>query len=212
MGKEVFDPLQHTLVAENGAASKAEEVLAFSRVELAADVVHKVLEDLHIERELVDRAGESFRFSILVGCDAQAILVDITEHLFRQFFRLLLEFHLSHLPVVLPPVVQRSSLHSKAFWNNNLSEPTQLLIEPSESSYHKMAGNNNCIAVGGNYFCRRKLFQSGCIARPRREQIQIYNFKACNAQNIKIYYGKMSSIANRRHYCPKKKFCCSISC
>ena len=152
LGKKVLDALQHTLVAENGAASKAEEVLAFSRVELAADVVHKVLEDLHIEREFVDRAGKSLRFSILVGCDAQAILVDITEHLFRQFLRLLLEYQLSHLPVVLPPVVQRSSLHSKAFWNNNLSEPTQLLIEPSESSYHKMAGNNNCIAVGGNYF------------------------------------------------------------
>ena len=54
MGKKVLDALQHTLVAENGAASEAEEVLAFSRVEFAADVVHKVLEDLHIEREFVD--------------------------------------------------------------------------------------------------------------------------------------------------------------
>ena len=55
--EKVFNALQHAFVIENGAASKTEEVFALSRVELATDVVDKVLEDLDVEGEHINRGG-----------------------------------------------------------------------------------------------------------------------------------------------------------
>ena len=57
MREKVFNALQHPFVAEHGAASKAEEVFALAGVELATDVVDKVLEDLDVEGEHVNRGG-----------------------------------------------------------------------------------------------------------------------------------------------------------
>ena len=54
MREKVFDALEHSFVAEHGAASKTEKVFALARVELATDVVNKVLEDLDVEGEHVD--------------------------------------------------------------------------------------------------------------------------------------------------------------
>ena len=82
MREKVFDPLEHSFVAEHGAASKTEKVFALARVELATDVVNEVLEDLDVEGEHVNRGGRSLRISIFVGGDSQAIFVDVTEHLF----------------------------------------------------------------------------------------------------------------------------------
>ena len=53
--EKVFNALQHAFIVENGAASKTEEVFALSRVELATDVVDKVLEDLDVEGEHINR-------------------------------------------------------------------------------------------------------------------------------------------------------------
>ena len=55
MGEKVFDALEHSFVAEHGATSKTEEVLALARIELSTDVVDEVLEDLDVERQHVNR-------------------------------------------------------------------------------------------------------------------------------------------------------------
>ena len=55
MGEKVFYALEHSFVAEHGATSKTEEVFALARIELSTDVVDKVLEDLNVEREHVNR-------------------------------------------------------------------------------------------------------------------------------------------------------------
>ena len=55
--EKIFNALQHSFVAEHGAASKAEEVFALAGVELATDVVNKVLEDLDVEGEHINRGG-----------------------------------------------------------------------------------------------------------------------------------------------------------
>ena len=92
MREKVFDALEHSFVAEHGAASKTKEVLALARVELATDVVNEVLEDLDVKRQHVNRGGRSLRVSIFVRGDSQAIFVDVTEHLFY-----ILKSHLPHL-------------------------------------------------------------------------------------------------------------------
>ena len=50
-GKKALDTLECSILIEDGAASETQEVLAASEVELPADVVNQVLEDLNVQRE-----------------------------------------------------------------------------------------------------------------------------------------------------------------